>query len=103
MGKFSRDKGARVEREIVTSFRESGLPAKRTAPMQTFKENDMPDILVETKTGDKTVEVKARAKGKQFHEWLGTEDLLVYKVNGEQPLAIIPLTTWIELNGGTPT
>jgi len=47
--------------------------------------------------------VKARAKGKQFHEWLGTEDLLVYKVNGEQPLAIIPLTTWIKLNGGTPT
>ena len=94
MGKKSRDKGARGEREIVNILLGAGYRAKRTAPLQTFQKNNAPDVLIETDKGQITVEVKLRADGfKQIYQWLGENDLLIIKADRKEPLAIQPLKT----------
>lgn len=102
MGKLSKSKGARIEREIVTRLKNAGLNAKRYAPLQTFKDNGAPDIILEDAAGNKTnIEVKGRARGSQFYDWLGENDLLVYRVDRKQPLVIMTLENWITLFGGS--
>lgn len=94
MGKKSRTKGARVEREVVNILRQAGLDAVRSAPMQTFKPNDEPDIRCE----GKRIEVKARADGfKQIYTWIEGNDWLVIKANGKPYLVIKTLED--EING----
>jgi len=101
IGKMSRAKGARVEREIVTLLQNAGIPAKRTAPLQTNRANEAPDILASPLNGvEISIEVKARAKGSQFHNWLNEADALVYRVNKKPPLVVLPFDTWLKLIGG---
>ena len=98
MGKKSRDKGARGEREIVNILIGAGLKAKRTAPLQTYLKNEAPDILVETKNGALKIEVKLRADGfKQLYQWLGDNDCLIVKADRQEPLIIQPLKKTLPL------
>lgn len=57
MGKASRDKGARGEREVVRLFRDAGFEADRTGE---YKEND---VVVHIGNDVQVVEVKVRAAG----------------------------------------
>lgn len=98
MGKKSRDKGARGEREIVNILIGAGLKAKRTAPLQTYLKNEAPDILVETKNGALKIEVKLRADGfKQLYQWLEGNDCLIVKADRQEPLIIQPLKNTLPL------
>lgn len=100
-GKMSRAKGARVEREIVTRFQDAGIKAKRTAPLQTNFTHDDADVLVELPSGEEIkLEVKARAKGSQMYRWLKGNDAVVYRVDRELPLVVIPFSSYIKLLGG---
>ncbi len=100
-GKMSRAKGARVEREIVTRFQKAGIKAKRTAPLQTNFTHDDADVLLELSSGEEVkLEIKARAKGLQFYRWLEGNDAVVYRVDRELPLVLIPFSTYIKLLGG---
>jgi ribosomal protein L21E len=101
IGKMSRAKGARIERETVTRFQNAGIEAKRTALLQTNKDNDDSDVIVNLKTGETIkIEVKGRAKGTQFHRWLEGNDALVYRVDKQEPLVVIPFDSYIKLLGG---
>ncbi len=57
MGKASRDKGARAEREVVEIFKAYGFTAKRHG--EWVKD----DITVNINGKDRIIEVKVRAKG----------------------------------------
>lgn len=95
MSKHQRDKGARFEREVVNALRDAGIDAMRTAPLQTYLANDMPDI----KAGDITIECKARASGfKQIYDWKGEHDLLVIKADRREVLVVQTLSSWIKTN-----
>lgn len=97
MGKMSRSKGARGEREIVHLFTDAGFPAKRTAPLQTFKQNDMPDVLADINGVETTIEVKLRASGyKTIYDQIEGNDLLVLRMNGERWIVCQDLTSYLE-------
>lgn len=77
MGKRSRTKGAVGERIIVAAHRERGIPAKRTAPLQSYTPNNEPDVLINNNLKG---EVKFRkAVPKSVEEWLGENDILFMK------------------------
>ncbi len=89
MGKASRDKGARRERELVALFRSWGLRAQRVG----IAYNPGPDIDV-YKTGRDApfvVELKSRAEHpKWLTGWLGENDMLALKSDRAETLFIIP-------------
>ena len=85
MGKKSRDKGARIERDVVNILKAAGRKAKRTAPLQTYQQNNEPDIESE----GKRIEVKARKDGfKQIYQWLGDNDWLILKADNKPYLLV---------------
>ncbi len=85
MGKKSRDKGARIERDVVNILKAAGRNAKRTAPLQTYEPNNEPDI----ESDGKRIEVKARKDGfKQIYQWLGDNDWLILKADNKPYLLV---------------
>tara|TARA_R100000664_G_C2726859_1_gene118571 strand:+ start:648 stop:938 length:291 start_codon:yes stop_codon:yes gene_type:complete len=91
MGKKSRDKGARIEREVTHLFKEAGFKTIRTGTLQTYKPNDAPDIIAD----QYRIEVKARANGfKQIYQYLEGNDLLVLRADNKEPLVVQPLSQW---------
>lgn len=98
MGKFSRDKGARKEREVVNTYRSKGYKAERVPLSGAAGGSFAGDILVyaNVKTVPSiqtmTVEVKHRADGfKQIYNWLGDNDALVIGADRQPQLLVIPL------------
>jgi len=92
MGKMQRDKGARIEREIVSEFRKIGLWAEKVPLSGAAGGSFAGDILVE----DYTVEVKARKDGTGFkllYRWLGDNDILVCKQDRTEPLVVMTIQT----------
>ena len=78
-------------------FTDAGFPAKRTAPLQTFKENDMPDVLADINGVETTIEVKLRASGyKTIYDQIEGNDLLVLRMNGERWIVCQDLTSYLE-------
>jgi len=92
MSKMQRDKGARVEREIVQKFKEIGLWAEKVPLSGAAGGSFSGDILVE----DYRVEVKARKDGTGFkllYRWLGDNDFLVCKQDRTEPLVVMTIQT----------
>ena len=85
MGKKSRTKGARLEREVVSILKNAGRNAKRTAPLQTYQPNNEPDI----DSDGLRIEVKGRRNGFiQIYQWLEGNDWLILKANGKPYLLV---------------
>ena len=105
MSKMQRDKGARVEREIVQRFREIGMWAEKVPLSGAAGGSFSGDILVE----DYTVEVKARKDGTGFkllYRWLGDNDILVCKQDRTEPLVVMtiqPLGNLLDEHGPPPS
>lgn len=108
MGKMQRDKGARIEREVVNRHRDRGLKAERVplSGAAHYKGGDHdidayaawePDIPL-------CGEVKARKNGEGFKtilDWLGENDFLVLRADGAAPIYVIPERVWFKfLRGG---
>ena len=92
MSKMQRDKGARVEREIVQEFRKIGMWAEKVPLSGAAGGSFAGDILVE----DYRVEVKARKDGTGFkllYRWLGDNDILVCKQDRTDPLVVMTIQT----------
>ena len=90
MSKMQREKGARVEREIVSEFRKIGMWAEKVPLSGAAGGSFSGDILVE----DYTVEVKARKDGTGFkllYRWLGDNDILVCKQDRTEPLVVMTI------------
>jgi hypothetical protein len=95
MGKKSRDKGGRCEREIVNLCKEMGLAAHRV-PLSGAVAGYKGDIIV----GDFRCEVKGRGKGQGFatiERWLGDFDVLFLRRDRSSPLVLLPWSTWEKL------
>jgi len=90
MGKMQRDKGARVEREIVQRFIDIGLHAEKIPLSGAAGGSFSGDLLV----NGRRVEVKSRKDGTGFkllYRWLGDNDWLVLKQDRSEPLVVMTI------------
>jgi len=102
MGKPSRDKGARFEREIVAIAQAHDLKAIRV-PLSGATNFAKGDVVVTATGGVKwTIEAKKRANGfKTIYQWLdGDCDLLVIGADRKPALAVMPLADFFDLLKG---
>lgn len=99
MGKAQRDKGARFERECVSTFRAYGLTADRI-PLSGAAEGFKGDIrLIDHNETALRVECKKRAAGqKQIREWIEDSDLLVLGADRQEALVVLRLKDFCELS-----
>lgn len=105
MGKPSRDKGARVEREIVDRHKAIGIPAERVPLSGAAGGRYSGDIDIPLWGADRpslVAEVKARASGSGFvtlERWLGENDLIFLRRDRAAPLVVLPWETYARLVG----
>lgn len=99
MGKFSRDKGYRVENGVVNMAKSHDLDAYRVplsggGPIKG-------DVIVSNDTDKWTMEIKCRANGfKTIYEFLEGNDVLVLKADRKDHLAVLPLADLFDLLKG---
>ncbi len=102
MGKASRDKGARREREIVAKHLAIGVYARKVSGM--FKPgHDIEVYCPRSKSDPLNCEVKARANGGGFttiERWLCDHDALFLVRDRQQPLVVVPWAVWARIIGG---
>ena len=85
-----RDRGMRIERELVHLHLDVGLPASRVPLSGAHGGEFAGDLHIL----DFTAEVKARANGegfKQLEHWLGDHDMLFLRRDRQRPLVCM---TW---------
>ena len=106
MGKPSRDKGARFEREIVAIAQAHDLEAKR-GPLSGATSFAKGDVVVSNDVDSWTIEAKKRANGdgfKTIYAWLEKDcDLLVLGADRKPALAVLPLADFFDLLAGRHT
>jgi Holliday junction resolvase len=97
LGKPSRDKGARVERNIVNRLRDRGIEARRV-PLSGATDWQKGDVQLWTPDGPWIGEVKGR---KQFPawlvEWLGDNHCLFLVADRQEPLVVLRMDRLEEL------
>lgn len=105
MGKASRDKGSRRERQIVDLHKAAGIRAERVplSGAMKFRNTASTDVDVYAR-GDQEApfvcEVKARASGEGFktlEAWLGEADALFLIRDRAAPMVVVPWDRWLEL------
>lgn len=100
MGKASRDKGARYERELVNAFKEMGLDAIRV-PLSGMTDYAKNDIEVTANFAGKPVysgEAKRRKQlPKIITEALDGADFAAFRQDNGETLIVLPLKTFGEL------
>ncbi len=107
MGKPSRDKGTRRERQIVDMHRAAGVKAERVplSGAMAFRNTRQSDVDVYARGPDAApfvTEVKARGDGGGFvtlERWLGENDALFLIRDRAAPLVVLPWARWAELIG----
>tara|TARA_R100000008_G_scaffold32829_1_gene18422 strand:- start:3463 stop:3795 length:333 start_codon:yes stop_codon:yes gene_type:complete len=95
--KGRRNKGSRVEREIVAMHQAIGVDAERVPLSGGAGGSYTGDVIVDKKY---RAEVKARKEGVGFvllNKWLKDNDMLILKQDRTQPLVVLPWTTYSEL------
>lgn len=97
-GLRSRNKGARVEREVVHICQESGIAAERVPLSGAAGGSYKGDVSMPVLGRDVTLECKARANGfKQIYDWMADNYGVVLRADRKQPLICIRLTDFVEL------
>lgn len=102
MGKFSRDKGARFERELAQMFRDNGIDAERTA-QHCGKNGDAPDVK-----GIPGCHIEAKAQERMsLYNWMeqaildsdktGDAPVVIHKQNRKPILCTMLWKDWIDL------
>ena len=97
MGKSQRDKGQRIERELVHLHLAAGVPCERVPLSGAAGGSYSGDLLI---CGEYTGEVKARASGagwKVLEGWLIDNDMLFLRRDRQQPLVLLPWGAYTEL------
>lgn len=88
MGKKSRDKGYRLEHELVEKLKEMGLSAERIPLSGAVGGSFSGDLIV----NGKIAEVKGRAEGfKNLYNWLEGRDILFIRADRKEWLAVVRL------------
>jgi Holliday junction resolvase len=105
VGKASRDKGARVEREMVDRHKAIGIHAARVPLSGAAGGRFSGDVDVYAFGADAAPlvsEVKARKDGAGFatlERWLGDNDLIFLRRDRADPLVVLPWSTWQRMLG----
>ena len=103
MGKFSRDKGARVEREFVHRLKDANVECDRVPLSGAVGGNYSGDLTLRLPPCDKTAlraEVKCRKNGTGWTtliKWLGDNDYLFLKQARKEPMVLMPWERFIDL------
>jgi hypothetical protein len=103
MGKASRDKGGRRERQVVTLLRGLGLPARRvplSGASEGFKGDVQFNLPDDSHTVHRHAEVKGRKAGAGFKtvlNWLGENDALFLIADRKEPVVVLPWDIFKEL------
>jgi hypothetical protein len=99
-GRRSRNKGARVEREIVALHQAMGVEAERVPLSGAAGGSYTGDVIVAKKY---KAEVKARKNGGGFaliERWLEGNDMLIVKSDRKEPLVVLPWSVYGQLITG---
>ena len=93
-GRSSRNKGLRVEREIVNELKELGVDAERVPLSGAAGGSFSGDVIIskDDPIGKLIAEVKARKNGSGFktiEKWMGDNDLIFLKKNNQKPIVIM--------------
>ncbi len=91
MGRQSRNKGSRAERELVHLLQDSGIAAEKVSGM--YKPG--PDLSVPFRgRKDLRVEVKRRARGfTRFYDWLEPDvDAVAFRDDNREWLVVVRLS-----------
>jgi len=98
MGKSQRDKGLRVEHEIVELHEKLGIRAERVPLSGASRyQGNGSDVDIYVAGLPLRAEVKARKDGEGFtllEKWLGKNDVLFLRRNRQTPLVVLPWETW---------
>lgn len=96
MGKASRDKGKRGEREVVNLLKKAGHQAQRTAPLQAHSGNESgADVLLDDKY---RIEVKRRKNGfKQVYDYVENVDFAFMRADRRKYIVAMSIETFLEL------
>ena len=104
MGKPSRDKGQRRERQVVALHTALGVRAERVPLSGAYRyqgNGGDVDIYPWSREGPPCcAEVKARASGEGFktiEKWLGENDALFLVRDRQEPMVVLPWATWERL------
>jgi Holliday junction resolvase len=103
-GRRSRDKGNRVEREIVARHTDIGIKAERypSSGASRFRGSghDVDVYAFGNEAAPIVTEVKGRKNGGGFitlEKWLGEYDGLFLRRNNADPLVLLPWRIWTRL------
>jgi len=99
-GRRSRNKGARVEREIVALHQAMGVEAERVPLSGAAGGSYTGDVIVDKRF---RAEVKARKNGAGFaliERWLEGNDMLIVKSDRKEPLVVLPWNVYGQLITG---
>ncbi len=106
MSRASRDKGRRIEREIVARHAALGVKAERVPLSGAARyQGNGADVDVYAFGQDAAPlvgEVKARGNGAGFttlERWLGDSDILFLRRDRADPLIVLPWSAWARLLG----
>ena len=104
MSKMERDKGARIEREIVNLHRDIGIDAERVplsgAARYQGGDHDLDVYPWGRAKGALRGEVKGRANGAGFtllERWLGNSHVLFLRRDRQEPLVLVPWHVWADV------
>lgn len=108
MGKFSRSKGARVERELVNKLRDTGIYAERVPLSGAAGGSFSGDVIIPLGLDGKALagitelrcEVKARSNGAgftQLERWKADNDLLFLKRDRTEPMVVMDWDLFTQL------
>ena len=95
MGKKSKDKGYRLEHELVEKLKELGIQAERIPLSGAGGGSFIGDLIVE----GKIAEVKGRKDGfKNLYKWLEGRDILFIRADRKEWLVVVRLKDWKEIS-----
>lgn len=101
MGRKSRDKGYRIEAEIVNALAAAGVPAQRVPLSGAAGGAFAGDVVLNPPgRGPLRAEVKARGTGDGFTligRWLAGNDVLFLRRDKAAPLVVLPLDQFLRL------
>lgn len=100
MGKASRDKGGRFERELVNTAKAHGLEAYRV-PLSGASAGFKNDIIIKQGRTTWEIEAKKRATGFKFiYDNIAGADVLVIGADRLKPLAVLDYEDFCDLLNG---
>ncbi len=98
MGKVSREKGKRGEREVVNLLKAEGHQAQRTAPLQAANgDSSGADVLLDDRF---KIEVKRRKNGfKSLYDYLDGMDFVFMRADRKKHIVAMSAETFLKLYG----